>query len=103
MPTLIETFIQELKYSRNVSEPTLGLYGWPFKAFQGAIENRESVLKRVAELRDRGLQAVTANTYIRHINCYYNWLHKEHSLSSAPPNSQGGKSTYRNLEGLEVR
>ena len=75
---MISEFSTELKYIRNVSETTLSLYGWAFKAFDGALESRATVIERVKKLRDGGLSAVSVNTYLRCINAYFNWLHKEH-------------------------
>jgi hypothetical protein len=62
-------FITELKYIRNVSPKTLGLYGWAFKAFEGALDSKEAVIRRVS--------TVTVNTYLRCINAYFNWQHQE--------------------------
>jgi len=71
-------FITELKYVRNVSTATLELYGHAFKAFAGATADRPAVVRRIGELRDRGLGAVTVNTYLRCLNAYFNWLHIEY-------------------------
>ncbi len=78
MSTLVEIFLKEKQYFQNISVPMLGLYKWSFKAFDGALDCREQIFERVGKLRERGVQAVTVNTYIRHINCYFRWLHIEH-------------------------
>lgn len=74
----LEQFTTELKYVRNVSPKTLRLYGWTFKAFEGALDGRDSVVQRVGKLRERGVQPVTINTYLRCLNAYFRWLHTEH-------------------------
>jgi site-specific recombinase XerD len=71
-----DNFTTELKYLRNVSPKTLELYGHSFHAFPE--DDRPSVLKRIAELRDRGVKPVSVNTYLRCLNAYFMWLHKEH-------------------------
>lgn len=74
----LEQFTTELKYVRNVSPKTLGLYKWTFKAFAGALDGRDAVVRRIAEMRDRGVKAITINTYLRCLNAYFHWLHTEH-------------------------
>ncbi len=71
-----DNFTTELKYLRNVSPKTLELYGHSFQAFPE--DDRPSVLKRIAEMRDRGVKPVSVNTYLRCLNAYFMWLHKEH-------------------------
>jgi integrase/recombinase XerD len=76
------TFIQERKYLKNVSVKTLVWYETSFKAFDGALENRQTVIDRIAELRNRGLSAISVNTYPRAVNAYFQWLHKEHGKAA---------------------
>jgi site-specific recombinase XerD len=75
---VISAYTAELKYIRNVSPTTLDLYKYSFQAFKDALESRATVVARVAELRDKGMKPVTVNTYLRCINAYFMWLHKEH-------------------------
>jgi hypothetical protein len=60
----LEQFTTELKFVRNVSPMTLGLYGWTFKAFAGGLDTRTAVAQCVAELRDRSVKPITINTYL---------------------------------------
>jgi integrase/recombinase XerD len=75
---VISAYTAELKYIRNVSPTTLDLYKYSFQAFKDALESRATVVARVAELRDKGMKPVTVNTYLRCIDAYFMWLHKEH-------------------------
>jgi site-specific recombinase XerD len=72
-----EQFTTELKYIRNVSPNTLELYQHSFKHFAGALDTKAAVIQRVSEIRDRGVKPVSVNTYLRCINAYFNWCHKE--------------------------
>jgi integrase len=75
----LQNFNTELKYIRNVSPTTLELYKYAFRQFNGALESKETVIKRVGELREKGIKPVSVNTYLRCLNAYFNWLHKEHN------------------------
>lgn len=72
-----EQFISERKYLHNVSPRTVAWYSQGFKAFAGC-DTREQIIKRIGELRDRGVAAISVNSYLRIINAYHMWLHKEH-------------------------
>ncbi|MEP6960852.1 MAG: tyrosine-type recombinase/integrase [Acidobacteriota bacterium] len=76
--TYQDEFTMELRYIRNVSPNTLELYSFAFKQFQGCLESKTAVIGRIGELRDRGVKPVSVNTYLRCVNAYFNWLHKEH-------------------------
>lgn len=73
--TVIDQFTMELRYLRNVSPKTLELYRYAFQAFAGAMDSRQSIVQRISELK---VKPVTINTYIRCLNAYFMWLHKEH-------------------------
>lgn len=68
----IEEFIKERKYLLNVSPKTLIFYQCSFKAFEGALDFEEAK-RRVCELRERGVKAVSINTYLTCINAYWKW------------------------------
>jgi site-specific recombinase XerD len=72
-----EQFITERRYLKNVSQKTIAWYQHSFKAFQGALDSRSSILGRVAALRERNVSAISVNTYLRCINAYLRWLHTE--------------------------
>ena len=57
---------------------TLELYNHAFKVFAGATESRAAVISRTAQLRDKGLGAVSVNTLLRCLNAYFNWQHTQH-------------------------
>jgi site-specific recombinase XerD len=75
---LIDQFITERRYLKNVSPKTIQWYEHSFKAFDGALASRSAVIARIAELRQRGVSAISVNTYLRCINAYFRWLHTEH-------------------------
>ena len=73
-----EAFILERKYLKNVTHKTLLWYHDAFRAFEGSIASRSTVVGRIAELRQRGVKAVSVNSWLTCINAYFNWLNKEH-------------------------
>jgi hypothetical protein len=51
----------------------------PFRAFAGALDSKQAIVGRIAEIRQRGAFHITINnSYLRYINAYFMWLHKEH-------------------------
>jgi len=75
---LIEEFITERQYLKNVSAKTLSWYRQSFKAFDGAMDSRASIVTRITELRQREVSAISVNTYLRCVNAYFRWMHAEH-------------------------
>lgn len=71
-------FIRERQYLRGVTQKTLDWYAQSFRAFDGAIDSRTAIETRVTSLRQRGVSAISVNTYLRCINAYLRWLHTEH-------------------------
>jgi integrase/recombinase XerD len=67
-----QEFIMERKYLKNVTTKTLDWYGHSFKAFCGC-ESEADYKTRIIQLRERGVSAVSVNTYLRCINAYLNW------------------------------
>jgi hypothetical protein len=59
----IEQFIRERMYLKGVSPKTIDWYRYSFRAFEGAIQSKEAVIARIAELRQRGVAPVSVNTY----------------------------------------
>lgn len=70
-------FIQERLYLKGVSPRTVDWYRFSFKAFAGALDSRQAIIKRIAELKERGASHITINSYLRAVNAYFMWLHKE--------------------------
>ena len=73
-----EQFIKERTYLAGVTPATISWYEWSFKAFAGALESKEAIIERIAQLKGRGLSHTSINTYLRCINAYLRWLHLEH-------------------------
>jgi integrase/recombinase XerD len=65
-------FIQERKYLKNVTAKTLTWYEQSFKSFDGC-ETEPQYRQRILELRERGVAAVSVNTWLRCINAYLKW------------------------------
>lgn len=63
----IEGFIKKRKYLRNLSAKTLIWYRCSFEAFKDG-QTRDDFTNRIAELRERGVSAIAANTYLPCIN-----------------------------------
>ena len=78
MPQLFAEFIQHRVYLKGVSTQTVIWYNSSFKAFDGALDSKQNVVTRIAELKQRGLSHVSINSHLRCINAYLNWLHTEH-------------------------
>jgi hypothetical protein len=75
-------FILERGYLKNVTIRTIGWYEQSFKAFEGALSSKAAIVARVAELRQRGVAAISVNSYLGCINAYLNWLHLEHGQNA---------------------
>ena len=76
--TLTDQFITERRYLKNVTAKTIVWYQHSFRAFRGALDDRGAIVARIAELRQRGVSAISVNTYLRCVNAYLRWLHVEH-------------------------
>jgi integrase/recombinase XerD len=77
MQRLIEQFIQERTYFKNVSPRTVEWYRQGFRAFEGAIESKSTIGERIIRLRDARISAVTVNSYLRVVNAYHRWCYTE--------------------------
>ena len=74
---LVQQFISERKYLLNVTPQTIIWYGCSFKAFEGAVDSVDAAKRRIAELRERGVSAITVNSYLRCINAFWKWQGKD--------------------------
>lgn len=77
---LFEQFIQERVYLKGVSPKTVISYGCAFKAFTGATETKPALMRRIGELREKGVSPISVNCYLRHIKAYLNWMGQEGNL-----------------------
>ena len=75
---MTEKFIQHRVYLTGVSEQTVKRYRWSFKAFDGCLDSKDAVVERIAQLKGRGVNHITINSYLRAVNAYFMWLHTEH-------------------------
>ena len=74
---MTKDFIQERLYLKGVSLRTVDWYRFSFKAFNGALESKQTIIKRISELKEGGASNITINSYLRAVNAYFMWLHKE--------------------------
>jgi site-specific recombinase XerD len=72
-----DQFITERTYLKGVSPATIQWYRSSFKAFDSALDSKQAIVGRIAELR-RTNSALSINTYLRCLNAYFRWLHEEH-------------------------
>ena len=77
---LIEQFIRERMYFKNVSPATVVWYRQSFRAFAGAMDTKAAVGDRIAKLRQAGVSATSVNTYLRAVNALLRWAHTEGHL-----------------------
>ena len=44
-----------------------------FRAFSGALDSKQTINQRIISLREKGISAVSINTWLRCINAYLKW------------------------------
>jgi integrase/recombinase XerD len=74
---LIEQFIRERMYLKNVAPKTVLWYRQSFHAFEGAMDGKAVIGERIVRLRNSGVSAVSVNTYLRTLNAFFRWAHTE--------------------------
>jgi site-specific recombinase XerD len=67
-----DEFIRDRQWFKNVTQKTLDWYAQAFKSFAGC-ETENDYKVRIAELRQRGVSAVSVNSWTRCINAYAKW------------------------------
>ena len=87
MPGLIERFVQERRYLKNVSAKTVAWYGHAFHAFAGCgledptkippAQLKANLQQKVIELRTRGVRATSVTSWLRVVNAFLTWLRLE--------------------------
>ncbi len=87
LATLCDQFLKERHYFKNVTPATLTWYRVAFKNYQAtvtadspSIPTKATLQEFVIRQRDRGVRAVTCNTYIGAMNAFCVWLHQEGHL-----------------------
>ena len=83
MQELIEQFVKEKRFLKNVTQKTIRFYYQSLKALTRSIGNLEpSALSKavlnewVVKLRESGLSVISCNSYIRGINSFLTWLYE---------------------------
>lgn len=77
---LIEQFIRERMYFKNVTPKTVLWYRQSFHAFDGAMDSKAAIGERIVRLRDAGASPVSVNTYLRALNAFFRWANAEGHL-----------------------
>ena len=75
---MTEKLIQHRLYLTSVSPKTVQWYRCSFRAFAGALDSKQAIIGRIAEIKQRGASHITINSYLRAVNAYLMWRHKEH-------------------------
>jgi len=78
---LIEQFIRERMYFKNVTPKTALWYRHSFHAFDGATDSKTAIGDRIVKLRGAGVSAISVKTYLRAINAYFRWMQSEGYVS----------------------
>ena len=85
-----QDYIQDRKYTRNVSAKTLLWYTDVWRAFgpylntESAQSIRESVRRAVADLLAKGIRPVSVNSWLTGVRAYCLWLYAEGHLKDRP-------------------
>lgn len=79
LDNLFEKFVRERIYLKNVSDETVYFYWQAWRAFK-RIHTKETVCQDdltefLIQLKERGIKAVSVNTYSRALNAFFNWAH----------------------------
>ena len=87
MEELFKQFVTERKYLKNVTPKTEDWYWQSWKSFghlalssPDKLPGKAEWAKAISALRDRGVSAVSVNTWARAINAFLNWAHEEQHL-----------------------
>jgi integrase len=92
---MIEDFIRERMYLKGVALATVLWHRDSFRAFQGALDSKTTIVHRIEELMRRGVKSVSINTYLRAVNAYLWWRHSlraGHATSSASASGASERS-----------
>lgn len=81
---LFAEFIQERLYLKGISPKTVIGYQCALQAFAGATESKPAMMQRIMGLRERGISAISINSYLRPLKAYLRWMVEEGHLKDAP-------------------
>jgi len=79
---LFDQFVQQRVYLKNVSPSTQDWYRTSWKAAE--LEEpltKATLVAAITRMRDRGISAISVNTYLRCINAFLRWMHEEVHLA----------------------
>lgn len=85
-----QDYIQDRKYTRNVSAKTIAWYTDVWRAFgpylntESAQSIRESVRRAVTDLLAKGIKPVSVNSWLTGVRAYCLWLYAEGHLKDRP-------------------
>jgi site-specific recombinase XerD len=85
-----EDYVLNRRYIRNVSQDTLDWYENAWRAFGPHVEPAlpsdlsTGLIKGIQTLRERGVKAVSINSYLTCVRAYVNWLWAEGHLTTKP-------------------
>jgi integrase/recombinase XerD len=86
MTILLENFIKERRYLKNISPKTETYYRQAWRAWEekiGSVVSKEKSIGFVIALREANIAPVSCNTYISALNAYFRWLHDNKHIPEA--------------------
>src|SRR4051794_35787142 len=86
MEKLFNEFVRERTFIHNLAPRTIGFYKQMYSFWNavGAFNpelNKQSLQEAVIRFHERGVSPGAINTYIRGVNTFLKWLHKEHGYA----------------------
>jgi integrase/recombinase XerD len=88
LQSLFDQFLRERQYLKNVTPKTIVWYETAFQSFNRTIRvespvafDKAALQRFVVASRQRGLSAVSCNTYVKALNAFLAWMHSEGHVS----------------------
>src|SRR5580700_7088021 len=73
----VHEFLQERRWLQNLTPRTLSWHAHSLKMFAGCLDNPDKAKVRIGELRQRGVAAISVNSYLRSVNTFWRWQKKD--------------------------
>jgi hypothetical protein len=64
----VQAFLQERRWLQNLTPRTLSWHAHSLKMFAGCLDNPDKAKARIGELRQRGVAAISVNSYLCSLN-----------------------------------
>jgi integrase/recombinase XerD len=73
----VHEFLEERRWLQNLTSRTLSWHAHSLKMFAGCLDNPDKAKIRIGELRQRGVAAISVNSYLRSVNAFWRWQKKD--------------------------